>query len=196
MNRRQLCVRALGAAVSVAGIYGSIPSALAATNPEPTLVPQDQRGGLGLTGEEFRALWGEPDSEYRLDGGYYFESWYTIEGIDLEDGHRLSSIVIVPDTKVGFDSTSAILCGQRYVPEDSVEIDRFPRPNGPGLAVVYHSDWLAERFSDKEKTWRPSAKAGEIGDFCIWYWSGRNNELERLFVSTGRDPYHNYDDYD
>ncbi len=84
-----------------------------------------------------------------------------------------------------------------YTPNDSIEVARTPRTNGPGEIVVYKSAWLKERFADLEGTGEASPSRGKIGVFSIWYWvpgqSASGEELiERVFVTTGRDVYKNY----
>lgn len=192
MNRRQFTS---GLILSIPAGLGANLATIAEETPTAGFESLPPSGGLGLRGNEFIAKWGEPDNTTRIEGSYYNESWYTISGINLDEQRRIASIVIVPDSRVQYDSLSAYVCGERYSPKDAVETTRYQHPNGEGLVVVYNSEWLAERFSDKKRTWRETPKAGKIGDMCIMLWPDSQGALERMFVSTGRDPYNNYDDF-
>lgn len=155
-------------------------------------VPQvetKQRGGLGLTGKEWRDLWGDPDNEPK---GKYWKAEYKRFGVVvrllyLEDDQQEVGFDILPAAPA---PRSAFTPGfERFLPEDAIQIDEYPRSIGLGTVVVYNSQWLADRFlalnDPVVDDWFPG---GNPGDFVVILHEDSSGDIEQATIGLGNNP--------
>lgn len=148
-----------------------------------------KRGGLGMTGVEWKALWGEPDVEVT---GKYWKFEYKRFGVVvrlmyLNDDEQTIAFDVVPAAPVERDRLVSNL--EHFLPADATVINEYSRPAGPGTVVVYNSQWLAERFlalSDPViSDWFPG---GSPGDFIAIYQENDAGLVKNIAVSLGNNP--------
>lgn len=151
-----------------------------------------KRGGLGLTGAEWKELWGKPDAEV---SGKYWKFEYkrfgiTIRLIYFEDDQHVIGFDVAPVAPLGADRMGGFTASiETFFPADAVQIDQYARPAGPGTVVVYNSPWLAERFLAIDDPviddWFPG---GNPGDFIVIYQENSSGLVEGVVTGLGNNP--------
>jgi hypothetical protein len=180
-SRRQVLVAAV---VAPLGLF--VPSTVGASVPTTAKMP---RGGLGLTGKEWREIWGDPDAEPK---GKYWKFEYKRFGVVarllyLEDNQHEVGFDVSPAAPIARDHLMPNV--ERFLPKDTQFVEEYPRPSGPGTVVISNSQWLAERFLALEdpviSDWFPG---GNPGDIIAIYQKNESGDVENVVIGMGNNP--------
>lgn len=180
-TRRQLLATGV-----VAPLVLFVPGVVRASAPTTAKMP---RGGLGLTGKEWREIWGDPDAEPK---GKYWKFEYKRFGVVarllyLEDDQHEVGFDVSPAAPVARDRLTPNV--ERFLPEDAVLVEEYPRPSGPGTVVISNSQWLAARFLALDdpviSDWFPG---GNPGDIIAIYQENESGDVENVVIGMGNNP--------
>ncbi len=150
--------------------------------------------GLGLTGQQWIALYGEPlDTDFDDVVTSFAGGGVRVDHSFFEEDGQAIHFQLMFETPGDVQTAEAMV--QRYIPTDSLQISEYSAPVSNSRVVLYHSDWLANEIKPDPELdtlgldlWTNA----EPGDFvAIYGWANGDpstGAVSRVVISIGNNP--------
>lgn len=186
MNRRRFVLFSVTAFSALA----ALPRALVLAKRNPTVAAKLPSGGLGLTGRQWKQLYGKPGNPpYSQYAAGYKEQGYTVALYYLGDTDQIQMFDLRLDNPLDPDVAATIIAD--FLPKDATQLDRY-RADEISVVLAWHSDWLASTQvnsldpTDTSGLW-PNANPG---DFITLLWSKQAGDptVTMVLFNLGNNP--------
>jgi hypothetical protein len=158
-----------------------------AAGSDPTGAPRAKvnpaSGGLGLTGSEWKAAYGNPiETEFSANVTSFAGAGGRVDHQGFSDDGQSIQFTINFEEPVALDVAQSV--AEKYFPADTKLIREYSRPSLIQNVALYHSTWLGENMSGP---WLDA----EPGSFlAIYHWEGESasTRIGSVLIGVSHNP--------